>query len=135
MITEQYLIDKYLGIPYKKNGRNLAEGIDCQFLVISVYRDLGYELLDLESSNWLGHELHKVVVNYYKGWEPVAKPQLFDVAIFSDHRNRYHGGVTLSNNKVLHTCSQGTIVTKWTTGCWQQKLQGFFHLKARNDTA
>ena len=134
-MDEKDILDKYLGKPYKHQGRNMS-GLDCYGLVINVYEDLGYQLLDIDedySEDWNWKGKNYFIENYYKQWEKVPHPNLFDVVLFHNAKGiARHGGVVLSGYRFLHCCKQGVVVGDYRERRWAKNLTGFFRLKARD---
>ena len=132
MVTEKELIEHFLGIPYKHRGRT-REGLDCWGLIKWIYKEMGYDLWDIEEEydeNWSFKGRDLFIENYHKEWEKKDKPELFDVILFLSVKGiANHGGIMLSNGRFLHCCKVGTIVTRISE--WRQKPEGFYHLKIR----
>jgi cell wall-associated NlpC family hydrolase len=142
MITEKDIINKYLGIPYKHRGRTL-EGLDCYGLIISVYKDLGFELFDLEDyeRNWSSKERNLFLLNYYRQWERLeAYKSNFDAVLFRAGEGGIpsmmvnHGGLVLSKRRFIHCCRQGTVVCRLDDAQWAGKIEGYYHLRVRTDS-
>ena len=134
-MTEQELIKKYLGIPYKHLGRTM-EGLDCYGFNILAYRDLGFELFDIEyERNWASKGKNYMLENYYRQWEPLKKPiMLFDVVTFKrdkDSEMVSHAGLILTDNRFIHCCRQGVLVSRLSDGSWLELLDDYYHLKER----
>lgn len=132
MITEEIINKKYLGIPYKHHGRTL-EGLDCYGLILKIYNDLGHNLLDINDNydeRWAWKNRNYFIENYYRQWQIVYSPNIFDVVLFKNGLGvANHGGVILSDESFIHTCKVGTVVSRLSQ--WQHKLEGFYHLKER----
>ena len=134
-MTEEQVIRKYLGVPYKHKGRSM-EGLDCYGLGILLYKDLGYTLFDIKeyAANWSAKGANYLLENYYRQWEKVYSPSTFDAVMFKRTKDSIlvnHGGFVLSDNRFIHCCKQGTIISKWCDEKWVPLLEGFYHLKER----
>ena len=131
-MTEQDVINKYLGVSFLHRGRSIIEGFDCYGLILAIYADLGYKLLDIEGE----YDLHwsrgnDLILDYHKQWVRVDRPQLFDGVLFKNKRGlANHGGVCLGGERFIQ-CSQrvGVIVKKWTEEPWSRIFEGFYHFK------
>jgi lipoprotein Spr len=131
------IVAKYLGKPYKHGGRT-DKGYDCWGLAVAIYKDLGYELLDMNgydaSFNWKDKSLF--ILNYHIQWEKVDKPCTFDGVLFENKRGlAVHVGIMLDDEKFLHAQKhKGVIISRLSDEFFKGKVQGFYHLKrARND--
>jgi len=134
MVTEDYLIRKYLPVPYKHQGRSL-EGFDCWGLILFVYKELGYKLWDIEEDydiKWGWKDKHLFIENYHREWDKVKKPNLFDVVLFKNSKGvAFHAGIMLSNSRFLHCCKVGTVVGRLSEQKWATSIEGFYHLRER----
>jgi len=137
IIDEKVIIEKYLGIPFKHRGRDLR-GLDCYGLIINVYRDLGYELFDIEEDydeSWAWKERSLFLENYHKQWKRIERPSLYDVVLFSNLNGiAIHAGLVLNNNRFIH-CKRktGVIISRLGELFWWQKIEGFYRFRARDD--
>ena len=136
MITEEFIVNKYLGIPFKHRGRDFS-GLDCYGLVIKIYEDLGYRIFDLESYDevLLQSDANYFIDNYHKEWARIEKPKIFDVVLFKNASCGIvtHCGVVLKEDKFIH-CSRktkGVIVSRLFSNAWVKATEGFYRLKAR----
>lgn len=136
MIKDKEIIEKYLGVSYRHKGRTL-EGLDCWGLIKEVYKDLGFELWDIEEDydeKWSWKGRNHFIENYYKEWVKVKKPNPFDVVLFSNSKGiANHGGVVLKSGKFIHCCKTGVVVSRLGEPRWQKRIEGFYHLKARDE--
>ena len=126
--VERFIIRKYLGIPYKHKGRSLS-GIDCYGLIIKIYADFGIELIDLQDEydeRWQWKRWAESIEQYYKKWQKVEIPQLLDIVLFKKNDIVNHGGVVLNNNKFIHCCKLGVIVSRLDEQMWQRRIEGFY---------
>lgn len=125
--------DNYLGIPFKHQGRTM-DGLDCWGLIKLIYKDLGFELLDINESydlNWGWKGKNYFIENYWKEWTKEEQPKLFDGVLFANTLDvPVHAGVYLGDNQIIHTCKMGTVVNKISDVNRKYKLIGFYRLKA-----
>lgn len=131
MQTVRECIDKYLGIPYVHLGRTM-QGLDCYGLIILVYKDLGFELIDLTDyeKNWSlkGNDLF--IENYQKQWERVDVSRLFDVVLFRGTKSvTNHAGIFLEGDRFLHCMEAGVVVGRFSVGGWAERVEGYFRIK------
>jgi cell wall-associated NlpC family hydrolase len=131
--VERFIIDKYLGIPYRHRGRTM-DGLDCWGFLKLVYADLGFTLFDIEdlqySKVWglKGRDYFKE--NYANDWIRVDDPEPLDGILFVNSRGiANHAGVVLENRRFIHCCRQGVIVSRLDDVSWKQKTEGFYRLK------
>ena len=137
MVTEQEIINKYLGVPYLHQGRTMA-GVDCWGMVLLIYKDMGYKLWDIDedydkSFNWKSKNYF--IENYYREWDKVEIPELFDLIFFKKAGGQVsHAGVLLKRNRFIHTSDKtGTVVTRLLGNLGRYEIEGFYHLRRRND--
>lgn len=131
-LDEKYITQMFLGVPYKHKGRDL-NGLDCYGLVILLYRERGYEVLDIEADydedwRWKGKDYF--IENYHKQWIKLDRPKYLDTVLFKNNKGvAIHGGICLNNGRFIHTCKAGTVISRWTDPIWLQKIEGFYRLK------
>ncbi len=129
MITEQFIIHKYLPVPYIHQGRSM-QGFDCYGLVIAIYADLGIKLIDIEEDytpDWSWKNRHTFLVDCHKDWKEVSKPKIFDVVTFKNSKGvMYHAGVMLDENRFINSCRAGTVVCRVSEPLWQKRFNGFY---------
>lgn len=97
-----YIIDSYLGTPYRKNGLS-RRGIDCSGLVVEVYKR--YSGINLP------HDTKKL----YKLVKKIKKKKLLygDLVFFAfDSGDVSHVGIYIEERKFIHASqSQGVIIS------------------------
>jgi cell wall-associated NlpC family hydrolase len=131
IITEDAIIRRYLGKPYKLHGRTIR-GLDCYGLIILIYADCGHELWDIneeydEAWGWKGKDYF--LENYYRQWIRFSTPKLFDVVLFKNKTGAAtHGGVVLNKGRFIH-CVKNTGVIISRLSDWKYKTEGFYRLK------
>jgi cell wall-associated NlpC family hydrolase len=135
-MTEQFIIHKYLPVPYKHQGRDMS-GLDCYGLIIRIYADLGIKLFDIEEDydiHWAWKNKNIFLENAHKDFTPISKPKLFDiVAFYNSKKVLSHLGVMLDDNRFINSCPKvGTIVSKLSEGKWMSRLDGFYRHKGLN---
>jgi cell wall-associated NlpC family hydrolase len=129
MLNELDVITKYLGIPYKHQGRDLS-GLDCYGLIISIYADLGIKLFDIEEDyarDWSWKNKNYFLENAHKEWEEVRKPRIFDVVGFKNSKGILnHAGVMLDGDRFINTCRAGTVIYRVSDPVWSARFCGFY---------
>ncbi|MBM3210609.1 NlpC/P60 family protein [Candidatus Poribacteria bacterium] len=128
------MIMKYVGIPYKHQGRDM-NGLDCWGLIKLVYKEnLGIEIWDINadySEDWCWEGKDYFIENYQKQWERVKNPSIFDVVLINNGRGTSnHAGVMLGNNMFIHCVKAGVVISKITDKMWKDKITGIFRFKA-----
>lgn len=124
--------EKYLGIPFKHRGRNPEEGLDCWGFIICVFKDLGFDLLDLENYDfkWSLSGKNYFIENYWKNWKRVKNPVVYDGLLFHNGKGvANHAGIYIGNDNFIHCCKAGVVIGKVTAPKWKNKLVGFFRFK------
>lgn len=130
--TEQILVSKYLGVPFKHLGRNPKIGIDCYGLLKCFFSDLGIELFDIDDykKNWSKEGQNYFIENYYKQFEQVPMPHVFDVVLFkNDEGIANHVGIVLSGDKFIHTNKVGTVIGRLNEFNNFKRIVGFYRIK------
>lgn len=137
-MTEEQLILKYLGIPFQHQGRTI-NGMDCYGLIIAVYEDLGHKILDIDEDydeKWSWHGKNLFIENYHKAWVAVDQAWVFDVVLLGNSKGvANHAGIMLKDNRVLHTCRAGTVVSRLEDLTTMYKFMGFYSLRERKENA
>jgi hypothetical protein len=121
--------DKYIGLPYKDNGRDI-DGIDCWGLVRLYYKE---ELnIDLPSyvDEYTGPydtNVTRAISLYKDSWNKTTTPRAGDVVLFNIYGEPAHVGVYVGNNKFLH-CREGrdSVVESLANIKWNKRLDGIY---------
>jgi len=124
-------LNKYLGIQYVHLGRTLT-GLDCYGLIVLIYKDIGYDLIDLDNynKNWSIKGEDLFIENYQKQWEKVLTPQLFDMVLFKGAKGlANHAGIYLDSNRFLHCIKAGVVVGKFSDTKWAEGIVGNYRLR------
>jgi|GEM_PF-1040304 len=134
---EQTIVRRYLGIQYKLRGRDYRTGLDCYGLIIAVYKDLGFDLLDIEEEydiNWQWQKRVNFIEKYHDKWLKVKSAAFLDVVLFKDPRGHAnHGGIMLRDDRFLHCSKTGVTIGRIMYPQWESRVDGFYHLKVRDD--
>lgn len=127
-------IEKYIGLPYKDNGRDIT-GIDCWGLVRLYYKqELGIELpsyvdqyIGLTSTN-----IKESIISYRDNWDKVETPQLNDLILFRILGEPTHIGLYLGENKFLHIRDGYDSVIESTNSInWSKRIEGYYRYRAQ----
>lgn len=123
------MYDKYIGIPYKENGRD-ETGIDCWGLARLFYKqELNIELPSY-TEEYTGSSDPKVLqaINYYKdNWVKTVAPKIGDLCLFNILGEPTHVGVYLENNRFLHARQGQTSAIESTKSIqWNKRLEGIY---------
>lgn len=115
MSDELDLVQRYLGVPFKKDGEDL-NGLDCRGLLKLAYREFGKG---------------KEFIEDLKLWEKVQTPSFFDVVLFCDKKGvASHVGIYLHENNMLHCRDRvGVVVSRIKRLGDNNVLDGFYRLK------
>ena len=146
---EKKIIDKYMQVPYRHHGRTM-DGLDCYGLIKCIKEEQGFSVYDINEEydeNWVfSSGRNYFIENYHRDWIrlDVCKPG--DVVLFKTKLRYYdesgavcvrsitnHGGVVISNQRFIHICKMGTLITELTNSRWVRKIDGFYRLKVEND--
>lgn len=123
-------IEKYKGLVYKPNGRNL-DGVDCYGLVRLVYKnelnidlpsfDTDYQVSDLE-------RIQDLIAQYKEGWEVTQIPTLGSVVLFRIMGSESHIGIALSDTEFLHVREgMDSVVESLSNAKWKNRVVGYFN--------
>ena len=135
LIQENVIVRKYLDVKYKLRGRAPQDGLDCYGLIIAVYKDLGFGLLDIEeeyTEDWAWKGRNHFIENYHSQWGKVPAPAFLDVVLFKNSKGiANHGGIMLRGDRFLHCSKTNVTVGRLAQEPWERRIEGFYHLKAR----
>lgn len=101
-------VEKYIGIPYVKYGRD-EKGCDCWGLCRIIYKDmLGIELNDLsecyvsDTKRQFFNGITKTFSGEVKSWQKVDLPMAFDIVAFGSRHLIKHVGVMIDSVSMIH---------------------------------
>lgn len=99
-------LEKYIGVPFKKFGRNLVEGVDCYGLVLNYYRDeLGVNLPNYSQYDFttkaISAQVYEALSNMFY---PIKEemPQPFDIGLLSFAGAPTHVVMYIGEQRILH---------------------------------
>jgi len=126
--TDKYLVDKYLGVPYKERGRDIT-GYDCYGFIRDVARDLGVFLPDYEYD---GNTNNVFALNFADHLVPTTLPNssFGDLISFRMPNNSIHLGILLDRTRFIHCISKGGVqVTRITHPIFINRISGVYKFK------
>jgi len=127
---------RMLSIPYKHRGRGY-DGADCGGGIMIFYRDfLGITIPDYNleyDENWAKKDGKSLFLeNYYKFFDPVKKPALFDIVLFQNKKGiACHGGVVLENGRFFHISKSGSSINRYGDEVFHRRFNGFYRYKEK----
>ena len=138
-MNTQGAIGKYIGIPYRHNGRDLS-GVDCLGLIAMFYKDLGIALIDGDGApiaeDWYVHDPER----YERGLESVGveadgELQPLDLVYFElgDGVVR-HAGIMVSKTHFIHVREGRRVDVSRYRGFWRKHHVGTRRLTKREGT-
>jgi probable lipoprotein NlpC len=123
--------NKYIGIPFKPNGRD-RNGLDCWGLVCLVHKEeLGLELFpynDIFLTN--SHEnlkhVAKVIQEGKEKLKEIKKPEPFDIIVLRAGTYIWHVGIVIDKKRMLHVMDGiESVVEEYTGLFWRDRIDGF----------
>ena len=135
-MTMNDFILKVMGVPFVEKGRDYS-GLDCYGLVRLSYHEIfGVDLPDYRdqyedtgNSRDSRLALSELIAMKKRKWEPVAKYQPMDVALFNLGGMPIHVGIMIDKKNFLH-CEKkiGTVIESISSLAWNRRLNGVFRL-------
>lgn len=126
-------VEKYIGIPYKHNGRSIEEGLDCWGLVMCIFKELGISLPGSDGYNRPEQDWFKKDPDrYWRFLQRVGEPldivqvKRYDIVYFALIGNSIvsHAGVMLDNEKFIHTLQKRNCFVSKLDRYWLKKIRG-----------
>jgi len=126
-------VDKYIGIPYKHNGRKLEDGLDCWGLVLAIYKELDITIPVSDGTGEIDPYWYKKEPDRYWRFlqqlgDPVNLDQLqsMDIVYFAliDGTIISHAGVMLDQNRFIHTLQRRNCRVNRMDRFWRKKFCG-----------
>lgn len=130
--------NKYVGIPYKNNGRDL-DGMDCWGLARYVYNKEFNISLPSFSQDYTGEDRERIselIAQYKEGWENVTTtPQSGDVVLFRMMGFESHIGIVTEYPYFLHAKEgANSSIERADSTVWEKRLLGIFRYKESANT-
>ena len=123
--------NKYIGIPYKDNGRDL-DGVDCWGLVRLVYKNEYDIQLPSFAEQYLGAsdvDVTKELIAINKeNWQQSQNKTIGNVVLFRVLGNESHVGIYIGNNKFLHARqNHASAIESLNSVSWNKRVVGFYN--------
>lgn len=118
-------IEDYIGIPYKKGGRNPQEGFDCWGLLAYIYKvELGIKFK--EQYNIVSGETLKITKAFKEAtesnrWVKITLPEIYCGVALSQNKKIHHVGVWVRGG-CLHAIKNLGVVYNTRTSL---RIQGY----------
>lgn len=122
--------NKYVGIPYKDNGRDL-DGMDCWGLARHVYNKEFNISLPSFSEDYSGNDRKRIaelIAQYKEGWtETTAEPQSGDIVLFRMLGLQSHVGIVTEYPYFLHAREgYDSSIERLDSTMWEKRVLGIF---------
>lgn len=126
-------VEKYVGTPYRHNGRSIEEGLDCWGLVWCIYQELGIVIPAWDGKSRPEESWYKEdPLRYYRFLQKIGEPvdtqdlEPLDIVYFGliDNGIVSHTGIVLDNNRFIHTIQRKNCRISKLGGYWFKKLRG-----------
>lgn len=116
---------KYLGIPYKKKGRDRA-GLDCYGLIKLISEDSGNPIPEYDTPD----EQSLVYQMYNSTKELFTKldnPEVGCYVVFSIKPNHVHVGQMITKDKFIHILENKNVtIERLDNWFWSKKILGYY---------
>lgn len=122
--------DKYVGIPYKSNGRDTS-GLDCWGLVCLIYKQEYHIELPSFSEQYANvHDalrIQELFAIQRESWQLLDKHEPGSVILFRILGEETHVGVVVDDTRFIHV-REGSdcVVDTFTSGKWANRVVGFY---------
>ena len=122
-------INKYIGIPFKANGRD-STGLDCWGLVRLVYKqEYNIDLPSFTTEYDINDDerIKELFDQYKEGWIKLDFPEPGCAVIFNILGETTHIGIFVENNKFLHVREgMDSVLESLENQKWNRRVQGFY---------
>ena len=125
-------ISKYIGIPYKLNGRDF-NGTDCLGLVWMYLRDQGISIPDGDNLPIDETWQESAETRFIKGLDAIAErveaPRENDIVLIHCYKQSAHIGVMLDSQYVLHSPDESGSQINLLSNYGKHRILGFWRLR------
>ena len=123
------MLDKYIGLPYKDNGRDTT-GIDCWGLARLYYsQELNIDLpsYSTEYNGDTSENIKELISQHKESWTKVDVPEAGDLVLFNIYGEPTHIGICLGDNNFLHSRDgKDSVVESLSSQQWDKRIAGFY---------
>lgn len=128
--------NKYVGIPYKDNGR-LEEGADCWGLARLIYKqEYNIELPSLTNAYKMedAKRIEELAHQYKEGWDVLETPEAGAIVLFRVLGTVSHVGIMINSTQFMHNNSTiDTCIESIDNVKWRHRVYGFFKYSEKAD--
>lgn len=121
--------DRYIGLPYKENGRD-ESGIDCWGLARLFYkRELDIDLPSYAELYDGSYDVRvpQTIEHYKDNWTRTDTPQTGDLCLFKIMGEPSHVGIYIGGDKFLHSRDgKDSVIERLDNPMWFRRLEGFY---------
>lgn len=120
-------VEKYIGIPYEVNGRDM-QSVDCWGLVHLIYKnELGINLPSFAEDGIDANRTQELIAQYKEGWEPSDSIQAGDVVIFRILGVEAHIGLAIDSERFIHArLGYNSAIERFDSSKWKTRLVGSY---------
>jgi len=123
----------WLGTPYHNQASIKGVGVDCAWLLMCVYSNVGIinkEDLGSYASDWHLHRSDENYLNFVRARaKQVDVPDVGDIALFRFGRCVSHGGIMINDDTLIHAVTRvGCIQTKLDDAMLNNRLHSYWSL-------
>ncbi len=131
-MTTKSNISKYVGVPYKLNGRDF-DGTDCLGLVWLYLKDQGINFPDGDELPIDESWQESAEMRFIKGLDTIAQrvdaPQKNDIVLIHCFKQSAHIGVMINNQEVLHSPDDSGSQWNSLSNYGKHRILGFWRLR------
>jgi sulfur carrier protein ThiS len=126
--------NKYVGIPYKEAGRDIA-GIDCWGLLRLIYKEQYNIDIPSFSDSYTSSKdrdlTTELIAQNKEQWVQQENPEVGDGILFRVLGLETHIGVYLGDNKFIHAKEgHSSVIESLTSAKWKNRVTGYFRYTA-----
>jgi len=120
-------VEKYIGIPYEVNGRDM-QSVDCWGLVHLIYKnELGINLPSFAEEGIDATRTEELIAKYKEGWEPSENINAGDVVIFRIFGIESHIGLAIDSERFIHArLGYNSAIERFDSSKWKTRIVGSY---------